>query len=69
MKGKDFLLIVLIHCIINFIISLNRGGSCIDSPRWLKNKKATINPKNNDGKCFQYAITAALNHEQIKSHY
>ena len=22
-----------------------RGGSCIDSPEWLKNKKVTINPK------------------------
>ena len=31
-----------------------------------KNKKATINPKNNDDKCFQYAITVSLNHEQIK---
>ena len=46
-------------------ISLNRGGSYIDSPKWLKNKKATINLKNNDDKCFQYAITVALNHEQI----
>ena len=25
-------------------ISLNRGGSYIDSPEWLKNKKAMINP-------------------------
>ena len=47
-------------------ISLNRGGSYIDSPEWLKNKKATINPKNNDGKCFQYALTVALNYKQIK---
>ena len=47
-------------------ISLNRGGSYLDSPEWLKNKKATINPKNNDDKCFQYALTVALNHEQIK---
>ena len=31
-----------------------------------KKKKATINPKSNDGKCFQYAVTAALNHEQIE---
>ena len=46
-------------------ISLNRGGSYIDYPKWLKNKKATINPKNNDDKYFQYAITVALNHEQI----
>ena len=45
-------------------ISLNRGGSYIDSPTWLKNKKATINPKHNDDKCFQYAITVALNHKQ-----
>ena len=47
-------------------VSLNRGGSYIDSPEWLKNKKATINPKNNDDKCFRYPLTAALNHEQIK---
>ena len=29
-------------------ISLNRGGLYIDSPKWIKNKKSTINPKNND---------------------
>ena len=28
--------------------SINRGGSYIDSPKWLKDKKSTINPKNND---------------------
>ena len=48
-------------------ISLSRDGSYIDSPKWLKNKKATINPKNNDDKCFQYALTVALNYEQIKN--
>ena len=47
-------------------ISLSRGGSYIDSPKWLKNKKATINPKSNDDKCFRYALTVALNYEQIK---
>ena len=30
-------------------------------------KKATINRKNNDDKCFQCALTGALNHEQIKN--
>ena len=49
-------------------ISLSRGGSYIDSPKWLKSKKATINPNNNDGKCFQYALTVALNYEQIIDH-
>ena len=49
-------------------VSLSRGGSYIDSPKWLKNKKATINPKNNDDKCFQYVLTVALNYDQIKDH-
>ena len=47
-------------------ISLNRGSSYIESPKWLKNKKATINPQNTkDNNCFQYAIIAALNHQNI----
>ena len=33
-----------------------------------KNKKATINPKDKDDKCFQYALTVTLNYEQIKDH-
>ena len=44
-------------------INLICGGSYIDSFKWLKNKKATINPKNYNGKCFQYAIAVALNRE------
>ena len=47
---------------------INRGGSYIDSPQWLKNKKSTINPKNNDDKCFQYAVTLALNINSIDNH-
>ena len=46
-------------------ISLNRAGSYIDSPKWLKTKGATINPKNKNNECFKYAITVALNHERI----
>ena len=46
----------LLHYILHKI-SLNRGGSYIDSPEWLKNKKKTINPKNYDDEYFQYAIT------------
>ena len=47
-------------------ISLNRSELCIDSPEWLKTKKTTINPKNNDDKCFQYNLTFALNYQSIK---
>ena len=46
-------------------ISLNKGGSYLDSLKWLKNKKSTTNPKNNDYKCFQYAVTLALNLDKI----
>ena len=49
-------------------VSLSRGGSYIDSPKWLKFKKATINLNNKDDKCFLYALNVALNHEQIKDH-
>ena len=47
-------------------ISLSSGGSYVDSPKWLKDKKSTINPKNNDDKCFQHAVTLALNVDKIK---
>ena len=47
-------------------ISLNRGGSYKDSTEWLKNKKATINPKNNDDNYFQCPLTVALNYQTAK---
>ena len=47
-------------------IRLRRGRSYIKAPDWIFSKKATINPKNTkDNKCFQCAITAALNHKEI----
>ena len=33
-----------------------------------KKKKAIINPKNTNDKCFQYAATVALNYQEIESH-
>ena len=54
MKGSDFEFDGVNFLYYNFNkISLNRGGSYIDSPKWIKNKKSTINPKNHDYKCFQ----------------
>ena len=48
-------------------INTNRGGSYIDFLHWVKNKKYKINPINKKvNKCFQYAETVALNHEDIK---
>ena len=48
--------------------SMKRGKSYIKSPQWSLNKRATINPKNNDDKCFQYAITVSLNHKKVGIH-
>ena len=68
MKGSDFEFDG-----VNFLnygfnkTSISRGGSYIDSPKWLKDKKPTINPKNNDHKCFQYAVTLALNLDKINN--
>ena len=49
-------------------VSLSRGGSYIDSHKWLK-KKSAISPKNNADKCFQYALTVALNYGKILKEY
>ena len=50
-------------------INLHRGSSYINSPEWIKNKGVTINPKNTkDNNCFQYALIAALNYQNIDHH-
>ena len=66
MKGSDFAFegVNYLYYDLNKI-SISKGGSYIDSPKWLKDKKSTINPKNNDYKCFQYAVTLALNLDKI----
>ena len=46
-------------------INFKRGGSYIDSPDCIKKKKTTLNLKNTDDKCFQYAVTVVLNYEEI----
>ena len=60
MRGKDFIFdsvqLLYYKC---HKINFKRG--------WIK--KATVNPQNESAKsdkCFQYAATVALNHEQIK---
>ena len=69
MKGSDFEFDGVNFLYYDFNkISINRGGSYIDSPKWLKDKKPKINPKNNDHKCFQYAVTLALNLDRINNH-
>ena len=68
MKGSEFVFDYVNLLYDNlYKISLNRGKSYIDSPSWIKNKRATINPKNKDNECLKYVITVALNHEKIEN--
>ena len=48
--------------------NFKRGASYIDLLDWIKNKKETINQKNEDDRCFQYSIIVALHHKEIKNH-
>ena len=70
MKGSDFIFngINYLYYDLNRI-TISKGGSYIESPKWLKDKKCTINQKNTDNKCFQYATTLALNFNNIDKHH
>ena len=69
MREKDFIFdsVHLIYCKCHEV-NLRRDGSYIDSPDWLKKKKAIIDHKNKDDKCFQHAVTVELNCAEIESH-
>ena len=47
-------------------IDIRRAESYIISPDWIARKKATINPKNEKDKCFQWSIISGLNYNNIK---
>ena len=72
MKGSGFYFdnVDLLH----FFIDLSKNkpeqkGRIINRfSQIAENKKEIINPKNNDNNFFQYALTAALNYQNIKSH-
>ena len=69
MKGSDFIFNGVNYLFYNLNrITISKGGSYIESPKWLKDKKCTIK-KNTDNKCFQYATTLALNFNNIDKHH
>ena len=68
MKGSEFIF-DYVHLLYYKCqkINPNYGGSYIDSPDCIRNKKATITFFNKkDDKCFQNAVRVALNHEWIE---
>ena len=69
MRDSDFIFNGVNYLFYDFNrVSIGKGGSYIESPKWLKDKKCTVNQKNNDNKCFQYATTLALNFNKINKH-
>ena len=68
-NGSNFVFesVGLLSCHIHET-SLKRGSSYIKSPEWIASKKAIINSKNPDDKCFKYSIVVALNHKEFKNH-
>ena len=69
MRGSDFVFNGINYFCYDFNrVSISKGGSYTESPKWLKNKKSTVNQKNNDYKCFQYATILALNFDKVTSH-
>ena len=69
MKDSNFVFesVDLLHYSLHKTI-LKRGKSYIKSPKWLRNKGATINPKSIDNNGFRDSIVASLNHERIRNH-
>ena len=69
MEGSSFVFDYVNFLNIKFNqVDLIRGVSYIKEDKWISIKKATINPKNNKGEdnyCFMYALTVALNHNEI----
>ena len=66
---SGFTLDKIMHLYINFHrLVLTRGSSYTELSKWLKSKKAVINPKNKDEECFKWAVIEALHHEEIKHH-
>ena len=67
MKGSDFIfdLFQQMYC-KSHKVNFKHGGSYIDSLNWIENKKAAINPKNEDEKFFQNAATVGLNYKEIE---
>ena len=47
-------------------VNLNRDGLYINSPDWIKNKKATVSPINKkDSNSFEWVITVELNYDEM----
>ena len=68
-RGSGWIFKEILELKINIDLSDSlRASSYIDLPKTLKSKRAIINVKNNDNRCFEYAILSALHNDAVKTH-
>ena len=66
LRDSKFIFDRLLYIDINIHrLLLTRGSSYIPLPDWIARKKAIINPKNADNKCFKWAVIAGSRWEEI----
>ena len=66
LRDSKFVFDKILHTDISIHrLNLTRGSSYIPLPDWLTKKKAILNPKNLDEKCFKWAVIAGLKWEEI----
>ena len=59
----------VLHLDVNFHqLNLTRGRSSVPLPDYIANRKAVINPQNDDSECFKWTIIAADRWTDIGSH-
>ena len=57
------------------IFNPTRAGSYINLPKWIADKKACVNSKNEDNRCLKYSIQCGvfgmdkLEHPEMMNHY
>ena len=66
LRNSKFVFDRVLYMDMNFHrLNLTSGSSYILLPDWLTKKKAIINPRNSDMKCFKWAVIAAMKWEEI----
>ena len=64
MPESGFTVDKIMHLYIKFHrLVLTRGSSYNELPKWIKSKKAVINPEKNHEERFKWAVIAAIHHE------
>lgn len=67
-KGSGWSLVSIdgLQLRINIVNPL-KGGTYLDLPKYIKDKKAVINVKNNDNKCFKYSLLSKFDNRSNKT--